>query len=127
MISEYVLSYVFGAPTTYTLWTTLASHFSAISRSHVLQLKSRLQRIKKGTSTIPKYLQNIKAITNNLATIGSPIDDIDLVYHILHGLPTDYNEFITTICIRDPPVTADDLHGLSLSENCLWKKHVMAH
>lgn len=44
------------------------------------------------------------------------MDDIDLVYHTLHGLPADYNAFVTFIRVRYPPITADDLNDLLLSE-----------
>lgn len=41
-ISESLLSYVIGAPSSYVLWTSLSNMFAAISRSRVLHLKSRL-------------------------------------------------------------------------------------
>lgn len=45
-ISESLLFDVVGSPSSHALWTTLGNRFSAISRSHFLQLKSRLQTIK---------------------------------------------------------------------------------
>lgn len=82
----------------------------------MLHLKLRLQVIKKGSSSITDYLQNIKSITDSLTAASSPIDNVDIVHHILHGLFIDYNAFVTSIRVRYPPVIADDLHRLLLSE-----------
>ncbi|KAL5713022.1 hypothetical protein ACHQM5_015139 [Ranunculus cassubicifolius] len=115
-ISEPLLSYVVGFPTAQSLWNTIENRFATISRSHVLQLRTRLQMLRKGSLSISQYLQNIKSITDNLSAAGSPIEDGDLVFHILNGLPSDYNAFVTSVRIREPPITADSLHSLLLSE-----------
>ncbi|KAL5727086.1 hypothetical protein ACHQM5_000318 [Ranunculus cassubicifolius] len=72
--------------------------------------------IRKGSQSVSDYLQRIKSITDNLAAAGSPVEDGDLVFQILNGLPFEYNSFVTSIRVREPPVTADGLHGLLLSE-----------
>lgn len=78
--------------------------------------RATVANLKKGSSSSTEYLQHIKSITDNLVAVGSPIEDGDVVYHILHGLPSEYNAFITSIRIREPPVTADNLLGLLLCE-----------
>ncbi|KAL5731291.1 hypothetical protein ACHQM5_004036 [Ranunculus cassubicifolius] len=118
-ISDEYLPYVVGFPSSRDLWISLDKRFAALSRSHILHLKNRLQTMRKGSSSIDNYLQQIKEIADNLAASGSPIPDSDLVYHILNGLPTDYNSFSTSIRIREPPVSADELHSLLLSEELI--------
>ncbi|KAF6168658.1 hypothetical protein GIB67_005270 [Kingdonia uniflora] len=59
-IFESLLVYVVRLPTSEILWRTLEKRFSTISRSHVMQLKSRLQSIKKNSDSITDYLQHIK-------------------------------------------------------------------
>ncbi|KAF6170817.1 hypothetical protein GIB67_015769 [Kingdonia uniflora] len=115
-ISENLLVYVVGLPTSEILWRTLERRFSTISRSHVMQLKSRLQPIKKNSDSITDYLQHIKQIVDNLAALGSTIDDEDVVFNILNGLPAEFDAFTTSIRVRSTPITSDDLHGLLLSE-----------
>ncbi|KAJ8420266.1 hypothetical protein Cgig2_023853 [Carnegiea gigantea] len=53
----------------------------------VLELKRVLTNIKKGDDqTMDAYLQKIKTITDNLATVNSPIASSDLVHYTLLGL-----------------------------------------
>ncbi|PRQ21353.1 putative transcription factor interactor and regulator CCHC(Zn) family [Rosa chinensis] len=54
-------------------------------------------------------------MSDSLAVAGAPLDDIDLVAHILQGLPHEYESFSTSIRVRAEPVSADKLHGLLLS------------
>ncbi|PNX95843.1 hypothetical protein L195_g019040, partial [Trifolium pratense] len=50
-----------------------------------MHLKERLSRLNKGASPVSEYLNNVKAIADELAIINSPLDDIDLVIHTLNG------------------------------------------
>ncbi|KAL5725644.1 hypothetical protein ACHQM5_008767 [Ranunculus cassubicifolius] len=56
------------------------------------------------------------ALINSLTAAGNPIHDTDLVFHILNGLPPQYDSFATSIRVRDPVVTSDELHSLLLIE-----------
>ncbi|CAL9026149.1 unnamed protein product [Prunus brigantina] len=70
----------------YELWKNLEKRFAGVSRSHIHQLRSRLQSAQKGSSSISEYLQHIKAISNALAAAGTPVDESDLIAIILNGL-----------------------------------------
>ncbi|KAL5704711.1 hypothetical protein ACHQM5_023101 [Ranunculus cassubicifolius] len=115
-ISEEILPYSVGCHDSFSLWNTLETRLAHLSRSHILQLKSQLQQIRKGDSTVTQYLQRIREITENLAAAGHIVDDLDLVFHILDGLPSDFDSFSTSMRVRDPPVTSDVLHNLLLGE-----------
>ncbi|KAL5715966.1 hypothetical protein ACHQM5_017716 [Ranunculus cassubicifolius] len=62
------------------------------------------------------YLQQIKEITDGLAAAGNIVEDIDLVFHILTGLSSDYDSFSTAILVKDPLITSEVLHSLLISE-----------
>lgn len=79
-------------------------------------MKTQLQQLKKGTNTISEYLQSFKSISDKLAAAGSVISDTDLLVYILNGLPPEYDPFVTSVRIRSPPVTTDELHSLLLTE-----------
>ncbi|KAF6138184.1 hypothetical protein GIB67_011024 [Kingdonia uniflora] len=81
-----------------------------------MQLKSRLLSLKKNNDSITDCLHNIKLIVDSLAASGSLIDDEDVVFHILNGLPSEFDAFATFIMVRSTLITTDDLHGLLLSE-----------
>lgn len=50
--------------------------------------------------TIEKYIDAIKEFAQKLAAIGSPVNDDDLVFHTLRGLPKEFNGFKTAIRTR---------------------------
>ncbi|KAL5717462.1 non-specific serine/threonine protein kinase [Ranunculus cassubicifolius] len=115
-ISESYLPYVIGIGSARELWIALERRFAQLSRTHVLQLRSRLQSLRKGSSSITTYLQQIKEIADNLAAAGTPIQDLDSVFYILNGLPPEYDSFATSIRVREPVVNSDVLHSLLLTE-----------
>lgn len=94
------LPYIVGFTTVFDLWSNLAKHFVVISRSQVIQLKTKLQMTKKGYSTTTEYLHNIKIITDTLAASGNKVDDADVLVYILNGLPAEYAPSVTSIRVR---------------------------
>lgn len=55
-ISSEALAQVVGCTTALEVWNTLNDRYATISRSNVVQLKSNLQSIEKGSDSIEKYL-----------------------------------------------------------------------
>ncbi|KAF6165986.1 hypothetical protein GIB67_012883 [Kingdonia uniflora] len=92
-LSETVLPYVVGLPTSEIVWATLDRRFSALSRSHIMQLKDQIHSVKKGMFSASKYLLNIKQLSDRLAYVGKPMDDVDLVLVTLNGLPSEFASF----------------------------------
>jgi hypothetical protein len=39
----------------------------------------------------------MKSIASELASVGKPLDDDELVYYVLHGLGTQYNSLRTAV------------------------------
>nr|KYP44054.1 hypothetical protein KK1_034478 [Cajanus cajan] len=74
-----------------------------------MSLKEPLSSITKGTSNVNEYLRSLHVIDDELALIGHPIDDLDLVIISLNGLGPSLCEFTATICTRDIPLMFDEL------------------
>jgi hypothetical protein len=51
-----------------------------------MSLKERLATISKGSSSVHDYLRTIRSIGDELALIGHPVDDLDLVIAAVNGL-----------------------------------------
>lgn len=115
-ISDDLLPYIVGFTTVFDLWQNLAKRFAVLSRSHIIQLKTKLQMSKKGSSSISEYLHNIKVVIDTLAATGNRVDDTDVRVYILNGFPHEYAPFVTSIRVRAELVTTDELHALLLSE-----------
>ncbi|GAU42671.1 hypothetical protein TSUD_106450 [Trifolium subterraneum] len=99
------------APTARDAWLILERAFGTRSRSRVMSLKERLNSIRKeGSTIVAAYMQNIRAVSDELSLIGHPVDDIDLVIHALNGLDPSFREFTASIRTRDNPISFDDLY-----------------
>ena len=68
-------------------WSRLTKAYINRSRTRVTSLKECLASIIKGETIISDYLQSICSIADELALVGHPIDDLDLVIAALNGLP----------------------------------------
>lgn len=55
------------------------------------------------------YIDTIKEFAQKLATTGSPIDDHNLIFHTLRGLPRPFNGFKTVIRTRGNDIMFDEL------------------
>ncbi|XP_026417544.1 uncharacterized protein LOC113313034 [Papaver somniferum] len=118
IISDAVIPYVVGADSSRDLCLNIDSRFARTSTAHSIQLRTKLQSLKLGSRTITQFLGEIKKLSDQLSTAGSPVSDDELIVLILNGIGTDY-AFSTSIHVRNPPVSFDELHNLLLSEEII--------
>ncbi|WVY90082.1 hypothetical protein V8G54_035596, partial [Vigna mungo] len=90
-------------------WPRLMKAYANHSRTRIMSLKERLASITKGNSSISEYLQSIRFLADELALIGYPVDDLDLVIATLNGLGPSFREFNASIRVRDSPLFFDEL------------------
>ena len=64
----------------------------------------------KGSQSIVEYMQTIKIIIDDLALMGNPLSEDEIILHVLNGLGNDFKEISATIQARDSPVTFEELH-----------------
>ncbi|CAJ2633340.1 unnamed protein product [Trifolium pratense] len=93
-------------------WDVLNKMFASKTRARIMHLKERLTRTSKGAKSVSKYLQGIKAISDELAIINKPIDDDDLVIHALNGLGSEFKEVAAALRTRENAIAFDELHDL---------------
>ncbi|KAJ8639269.1 hypothetical protein MRB53_015963 [Persea americana] len=117
-LSNSALPYIVGMETTKAAWDSLECRYGSFSRSHIIELKKRLQHIKRESSSMQDYLHQIQVLADQLATYGSPVGDEDLILHTLAGLPSLYHPFQTAIRTksRHDPVSLKELHTLLICE-----------
>lgn len=115
-LSEGVLAHVIGLSTTRVIWLALEKRFSFMTKSHIIQLKTQLQSVKKGNQSITEYIQKIKTSSDNLASAIYPVRDEDLILSTLNGLLAEYGPFKTAITTRTDPINIEELHVLMLYE-----------
>jgi hypothetical protein len=109
-LSEKVLSTVYGLDTSKQVWNTLATKFANDSRSRIANLKRQLLSLHQGSLTCSEYIQSAKLYSDQLAAVGKPIPDEDLISFLLNGLNPTFNTFVTTVSLltRERQLTLDD-------------------
>jgi hypothetical protein len=60
--------------------------------------------------TCSEYIQSAKLYSDQLAAVGKPIPDEDLISFLLNGLNPTFNSFVTTVSLltRERQLTLDD-------------------
>ncbi|GMQ08672.1 hypothetical protein CsSME_00052291 [Camellia sinensis var. sinensis] len=101
----------------YEVWNALIKRFTILSRSHIHQLKNKLNAVSKKGASMEEYLTQIKNLSNQLALASAVVDDEDLVLITLNGLPDEYDSFKTAIRARSEGISMDELCALLCSES----------
>lgn len=85
-LSPSTLPLVLGLDHASDVWNSLENRFNSLSRSNLHELKRTLYSFTK-TDTIEKYIDDIKICAQKLIAVGYGIDDDDMVFHTINGLP----------------------------------------
>ncbi|XP_062173574.1 uncharacterized protein LOC133879040 [Alnus glutinosa] len=105
-----------------------ANRFASQSKSRITQLKRQLQTIRQDTKTCAEYLQLAKGFADQLAIVGNPIDDADLISFLIGGLNSSFNPFITSysLATRDNSMKFDDFRDELLNHETLLQQQTSA-
>lgn len=71
---------------------------------------STLAKTTKEGKTIDEYMRSIKVIANDLALIGFPSDEDEIIIAILNNLGDEYKEINAAIRARDAPKSFEELY-----------------
>lgn len=96
LLFENVLSLVYGLNSSKKVWNLFASWYASQSRSWVSHLKLQLQSMRQGFKSCSKFSQVAKTLSDQLAIMGKPATDDDLITNIINGLNSYYHAFATS-------------------------------
>ncbi|KAK0587648.1 hypothetical protein LWI29_026355 [Acer saccharum] len=114
-MNQEILLELVGCNTSCEAWSTIEKLFSSQSRANVMQLKLQLQTLKKGGSSMSKYLMKKKAIMDALAYIGSTPTIDDKIMCILNGLRFEYDSFMIPITSMPGNYSLPEIFALLLT------------
>jgi gag-polypeptide of LTR copia-type len=116
-LSDSIIAQVNSVTSSRDLWTALESFFTSTSRSRLQELKRQIQTASKGDSSCDEYLLRLRRIADELAFIGAPLPDEDLVTIAINGLGSEYGSLIAALStVRcHTSFNFSDLRGLLLS------------
>jgi hypothetical protein len=112
-MSTEILTQMVGKTTAVEVWTTVTEMFPSQSKARIVQLRSTLNKARKGDKSASVYFNHIKNLADEMASAGKPLDEDDVISYILAGLHDEaYNGFvaaITALIKADKKVSLSDL------------------
>jgi gag-polypeptide of LTR copia-type len=116
-LTETIQAQISSCRTSIELWTSLKQSFFATSRARLTDLRCQLHSAHKGSSSCTNYFQKMRHLADELAFIGNPISDDDLVIGVLNGLGPEYNPFVVsfTTANQTQPLSFSNLHDTLLT------------
>ncbi|XP_021852490.1 uncharacterized protein [Spinacia oleracea] len=78
-------------------WKLVHQIFQDNQNYRVAFLKTKLTNTKMVDSSVVAYCNRLKSLADQLANVGSPVSDQQLVLRTLAGLPEAYSYFLTNI------------------------------
>lgn len=84
-------------------------------------LKQKLQTLYQGSMKCTDFLEKAKLVSDELAIVGKPLEDDDLMSYIVSGLNPYFNPFITSLSFatRDNNVSFENFLAKLLSYELL--------
>ncbi|KAL5809673.1 hypothetical protein ACOSQ3_030364 [Xanthoceras sorbifolium] len=80
---------------------------------------SSLMSNKKEGKIVAAYMSRVKSLVDDLALIGHPLNDAQIMSYTLNGLVDEFKELTATIRIRDTPISFEDLYDKLLDEELI--------
>lgn len=110
-LSTNILAHVVNLKTSRKVWVALDKMFACQSKAPVMQSRFQLASLKKGAMSISDYFEKAQTLTQNLAAIGEPVKESDLVSSIFARLSVEYDSLVTNYTTHLQPVMLDNLYG----------------
>ncbi|KAM0059747.1 putative RNA-directed DNA polymerase [Helianthus debilis subsp. tardiflorus] len=101
-----------SASTAKEAWNRLTTAYASSSRSRIISLKSKLAKNPKGNRSIVEFLNDMRSIADELALVQSPVNEEDLLVHILSQLGEEYSQLNAALKARQHSITYPELFDM---------------
>lgn len=93
-----------------------------------MKIKSKLQNLQQGNSSLKDYFSQVKKCVDALAAVGKPISVEDHTIYILSGLESEFESMISVIAAKSGPQSVQEVMALLLTQENRneSKKHVIS-
>jgi hypothetical protein len=85
--------------------------YASQTRSRSVNTHIALAMTRKGTSTVIEYFGKMKALGDEMAASGRPLDEEELVEYIITGLDDEYTPLVSALCARKEPISVNELYS----------------
>ena len=108
-ISESMLGHVNRCRTSAEIWLTLERMFATQSKARILQLRLKLQTLKKESLSVDEYILKMREVADMLISAGQMVSDDELIIYILGGLGSEYESVIVNLTSRSDSVSLEEV------------------
>uniref|UniRef100_A0A6N2LGN1 Retrotransposon Copia-like N-terminal domain-containing protein n=1 Tax=Salix viminalis TaxID=40686 RepID=A0A6N2LGN1_SALVM len=95
------LSQVINCESSHDAWQVLETLYGSHTRDRLQQMKSELQSLNKGSSSLEDYLHKAKSLALSLRGVGKAMDEDELIICILRGLGSEFDPIVAALNARD--------------------------
>jgi hypothetical protein len=113
-LSKDVLVQVSSCNTVAEAWAMIQGMYASQTRSRSVNTRISLATAHKGTSTVIKYFDKMKALGDEMAASGRPLDE-ELVEYIITDLDDEYTPLVYALCTRKEPISVSELYSQMLN------------
>ncbi|CAO2034325.1 unnamed protein product [Urochloa humidicola] len=106
-----VVAQVVAVRTVAQAWRAISNMFASQMRARAINVRLALATTKKGTMNVSDYFGKMRSLGNELAVVGKPIEEDELVAFILNGLDVDFNPVVSALMTRVDPISLEAVEG----------------
>ncbi|KAH0679360.1 hypothetical protein KY284_020445 [Solanum tuberosum] len=102
------------ASTFQATWDVLHTAYANKSQTRIFSLRDRLASLTKETLPIADYLHQVRSLCDELATVGAPMSNEELIVKILTGHGSEFREILAANRARDYVISYPELYEILL-------------
>lgn len=115
MLSKEILPQVATTRMVAAAWAAIEEIFASHTRTRTINIRLVLSTTKKETMTVSQYYTKMKALGDEMAAAGKPLDDEEMIGYILNGLESDFNPVVSALVTRVEPTSMSELYSQLIS------------
>lgn len=123
-MSEDIIVDLLHSKTAKEIWINLQQMFTSRNLAKVMEIRTKLQNIKKGNLSLRDYMRKIKNLIDSLKVRGKIITTEDHVLHILSELGPKYEYTVSVITAKSGAISLQEITSLLLSHESRMEKDV---
>jgi hypothetical protein len=114
-LSKEILIHVSTCDTAAPAWAAIQGIFVSRMRARTVNTRLALGTTRKGNLSTMDYFNKMKALDDEMAVAGRPLDDEELIEYIITGLYEEFTPLVSAICARAEPISLSEFYSQLLS------------
>lgn len=100
-----ILTQIASAKSAAEAWRAIGSMFGSQTRARSMNIRLALTTTQKGTLSITEYVGKMRALADEVASTGKPLDEEEIIAYIVNGLDGEYDSFVSSLGMRVEPIS----------------------